>query len=153
MSIRRIIRVAVLAMMVTAATAGCWVPAAPSHTISVTYGDLTVDDEGIRGQIEITVGVGAEDRATWENLSLVYYDDQREVIGRQHVGAISNENQSLETVTVNVSFDQRPKYIVVTSPDFWTNGVDIDVQSLVYRDDSYTDYYRTSKNQTFPDDE
>jgi hypothetical protein len=145
------ITVVVTVAVLVVAVAGCSM-SAPRHSFTIAYEEQTVDNGPVRAQIEVAVGVGAEDRATWENLSLVYYDDQREIIGRKPIGNLSNEDGG-DTTTVNVSFDRRPKYIVVTSPDFWTNGVDIVVDSLVYRDGLYSTYSRTSKNQTFPDDE
>jgi hypothetical protein len=61
---------------------------------------------------------------------------------------------------VNVTTDGVPEYVLIESPEFWKNGTDMEVEAFVYEpvdelegpDARYETYWRTSPDETFPED-
>lgn len=139
------------ALLVVGSLAGC--------STSANYHDVhfsgTVEVEG--GQFvmdgNVSVGIGAAPDATFDDVTVVLYDENEEVIRRVPVGRLSTDGPP-HTQRVNVTTDAVPTYVVIESPDFWQTDTSVRVEGYVRPDDGgrYEVYSRSAASEKFPDE-
>lgn len=126
----------VLAVIVLAgcATSGTF------HTIGFS-GAIGIQDGTFYMNGSVSVGIGAAPEQTYRNVTVALYDDEKEAIETVPVGTMSTDaDRAPNTRPVNLTSERIPTYVVLESPDFWTDGVDLAVEGFVLEDGEYRRY-------------
>lgn len=139
--------IAVLLMFAGCTTAGSY------YTVSFGAGSMTVNNGTFTMDGEISLGTGAQPDATFANISIVFYNNDREVMKKVGVKKLSTKPDVAPLSRhVEVRLDTPPKYVVIESPDFWTSEVKVKVLAYQRTDSGYREYFRERQSQRFPDE-
>lgn len=98
------------------------------------------------GYIHI-MGVDSRDVA---DVVVVLYEADRTVIDRVSVGGVSRypEGPHPTEQPVNVTTDRLPTYVIIESPDIWSNGVPS--EAFRWNGDEYAEYWVVNEKERFP---
>lgn len=143
-----------VAVMFLLIIAGCST-SSNSRTVNFVPDKITIENEKfvMSGNLSLT---GRELGVTYDSVEIVLYSPQKNVIKRVPVGTLSLSNErKASTKSVQFTASKIPKYVVITSPDFWSTDVRLEVISYEYanRTGEYQEYHQTNQNDRFPDDE
>lgn len=106
--------VAIAAVLAIASLSGCYYP--EGDGVSVTFqGSVNETDSGIAIDGNLSSYDNSE-QETFEDVRVVMYDDQGNVLRSERVGDLDVETGRLR---VNVSASERPEYVTFESEDFW----------------------------------
>lgn len=94
--------------------AGCYYPTGDEVSVSL-QGSVNATDASIAIDGNLTAN-GIPEEETYEDVRVVMYDDQGNVLRSDHVGDLDAESGQLR---INVSTTERPEYITFESDDFW----------------------------------
>lgn len=108
---------AVLALVLSVALAGCYYPEAPNHSVAYD-GTLATENGTFRMNGTVTTRGGASDDRTYRNVHVALYDEDRQLIDAFSVAPLSTPDDTESHV--EGSADVVPTYVVIESPDFWT---------------------------------
>lgn len=117
-----------------ATIAGCYLPAGPGMSIDFG-GPINTTDDGIEVRGEL-YSDGMPDQDTYEDVRVVMYDEQGDVLHSERVGDLEADSG---TLPINVSASEPPEYVTFESEDFWEES-EIQVEYF-YRTD-HGEYWR-----------
>lgn len=123
------------------------------RTVNFVSEKVTVENETfvMAGNVSLT---GREPDVTYDSVEIVLYDNQKNVIKRVPVGTLSlSRGNEDSTESVHFTSEIVPKYVVITSPDFWSTDVRLEVVSYEYSNQTgeYQIYHQTGPEDRFPD--
>lgn len=137
----------IVGLLILVATAGCAVHSAPHNILSFS-GNVTTTNDTFHLEGDLYLGVQAGGHHNYSNVSIVLYDGDKRPIETVRVGRMStNPEWGPTRYRVNITTDTVPAYVVVESPDFWTDN-EIAVDSLVVQDGSLYFYGRSGADAT-----
>lgn len=129
--------------------AGC--STAPSYHDVGFDGTVTVQDNSFRMVGEVDVGSGAQPDATFTNISLVFYNSDKEVLKKFEIGSLSTTGPDAQREQeLNVTTETIPAYVVIESNSFWSTEADVQIVAYRLEDGEYEKYIRHAKSQKFP---
>lgn len=139
-------------LLATATLAGCST-AGEFHTVSIASEEHGVENGTFYFDGTITISSGAVPPQSYQNVMIVLYNDEKRVIKRVAVGTLSSEEANKSSQAVQFRSKERPRYLVIQSPNFWTDGEKLEVQSYEYvpSTSNYQLYHQTGPNDRFPD--
>lgn len=139
----------VLALLGVTILAGCST-SATQHDAEFD-GTIEVKDDQFVMDGNVSLTQGAAPDATFENVTVVLYNENKEVIRRVTVGNLSTTPPPLSQ-PINITSDTIPTYVVIESPDFWQSDTDVYTHGYEHPDDGgrYEGYPITTANETFP---
>jgi|GEM_PF-4747985 len=109
-----------LVVVVMGTLAGCYIHEQGNG--SLTYQDnITVSDSSFRMNGSIGIS-GTMEQEVYENISAEFYAEDGILIHRETLGTIESKSDRL---TVRISLDTVPQYIVFDSPDIWDGETEI----------------------------
>jgi len=129
---------------------GCAVQSGPQNTIDFD-GYIYTNNSEFRITGDLYLSRNAGPARDYRNVSLVFYDRNKQKIKTVSLGNMSTEPDSYPTERqLNITHDEVPKYIIIKSKDFWGDN-NIEVTSLVIQDGMYYQFVRTGPDDTkFP---
>lgn len=138
-------------LLVVGSLAGCFT-SANHHDVDFD-GTIEVEQERFVMDGNVSVGIGAAPDATFQDVTVVLYDENKEEIRRVPVGKLSTTPPPL-TQRINITTDRIPEYVVIESPDFWEADTTVYVSGYERPGDGgrYEDYSRASASEKFPDE-
>lgn len=141
-----------LAVVVATILAGCST-SATHHDIDFD-GTVEVKDNQFVMDGNVSLGIGAAPDATFENVTVVLYDENKEEIRRVPVGELSTTPPPLSQ-RINITTDRIPEYVVIKSPDFWNSDTTVYMSGYKRSEDDgrYERYSRANAGERFPDEE
>lgn len=143
---------AIIAFLLITLLAGCST-SATHHDVDFS-GTIEVEHDQFVMDGNVSVGIGAAPDATFESVTVVLYDEKKEVIRRIPVGELSTTPPPL-TQRINITSEIIPTYVLIESPNFWQSNTTVYVSAYKRPDDGgrYEDYSRASADEKFPDEE
>lgn len=116
-------------------------------------GDIEIQNGQFVMDGNVSVSIGAAPDTTFRNISVVLYNDHKEVIRRSSVGDLSTHGPP-QSQPINLTTDTIPSYVVIESRDFWQSDTDVYVSGYKRssNEDRYEEYSRHRANEKFPDD-
>lgn len=141
-----------MALLLVITLAGCSTSA--NHHSVYFSGTVEAEDGQFIMDGNVSVGIGAAPDATFDSVTVVLYDENKEEIRRVPVGELSTTPPPL-TQPINITADRIPEYVVIESPDFWTSDATLSIIAYERPGDGsrYKKYPRLAANQKFPDEE
>lgn len=138
--------IVVLVLLSGCATSGSY------HTVTFGEGHMEVQNGTFIMDGNVSLGTGAQPDVTFRNVSVVLYTADEQVIKTVDAGSLSTKSDvgPLER-RVNITTEQVPEYVVIRSSEFWTTDATIRVFGYRRTETGYEEYFRSEKNQTFPD--
>lgn len=143
-------RWAAIGIFVVALTAGCYVPSGPTNVFEFS-GNVSESERGFRMTGDLFVSLQAAPHHNYSDVSPVLYDRTKREIETIPLGDMStNPNWGPTKRRVNITTDERPRYVIVRSPDFWEDN-DVQVISFVIQNGDYYEFARTvPEDSKFP---
>lgn len=140
-----------LAFVVLAILGGCST-SATHHDVDFD-GTIEVENNQFVMDGNVSLGQGAAPDATFENVTVVLYDENKTVIRRVPVGKLSTTPPPLSQ-RINITTDTIPIYVVIESSDFWQSDTTVYVNGYKRPGDGgrYEEYSRANAGEKFPDD-
>ena len=141
-----------LATVVITILAGC--STSPSSHSVYFSGTIETEEDQFVMDGNISLSIGATPDATFEEVTVALYDENKEEIRRVGVGELAT-NRAPHAQRINITTDQIPEYVVIESPDFWTSDTTVYVNGYKRPGDGgrYEDYSRANGDEKFPDEE
>lgn len=141
----------VFALLSASLLAGC--STSPSYHDVDFDGSITVEDNSFKMVGKVDVGSGAQPEATFENVTIALYTEDRNHLSSIRVGTLSttSSNGPMEQ-QVNISTNTVPSYVIIESKDFWSSDAEIQVVSYYRNGNEYEEYFRRNKGSKFPDE-
>lgn len=140
----------VMILVAISLLAGCST-SANSHSVHFSG---TIETEGDQFVMDgnVSVGINAAPDATFENVTVVLYDETKNVIRTVAVGELSTSGPP-HTQRINITTGSIPSYVVIESPDFWQSGTDVYVSGYRRPGDGsrYEEYSRANASEKFTD--
>jgi len=109
------------------------------------YGDISDPKEG---DLRIEAWISSRSSGTdvrVDNFSVIGYSSEGEAIFLKNKGTYN----TTEEIKINISHPQRPKYILFSSPDIWSNR-NVRIQYLTKGSDGYYGQNWTNTGDTLP---
>lgn len=135
---------------------GCLVPDGNPEYHEIEYtGHVDERDGTFALNGTLYVELGPEPGPVYQDVQIQLYDTQREQVDSIPVGTLSaGETGTGPTQhSLTITRDSSPAYVVVESPDFWTDdSAGLRVVSFERTDDGYRRYYRLNETK-FPTEE
>lgn len=135
-----------LVVIVMAASSGCTVNEAspdPQVDISLAHEEFNNTNRFTFSAITSAEARGLDNNYIFSNVSVVLYDENKDVINRKTIGDLDASDPNPTNITINSTED--PKYIILESPDFWNKDVPVVVAGYVLLDDGYYGQYKYDK--------
>lgn len=141
---------AIVVVLFISLIGGCmYVPNDPDDPVSVEFhGNFDVSESGFHMDGYVyTIGL-KPDKPVVEDVYICLYDDNQSLIEAHRVGDI---NANSGNVTVTVTSEEIPAYVVPESPDFWSDSF----RTRAYRleDGEYNPYSVYTAEERFYDEE
>jgi hypothetical protein len=141
-----------LATVVITILAGC--STSPSSHSVIFSGTIEAEEEQFVMDGNISLSIGATPDATFEEVTVALYDENKEEIRRVNVGELAT-NRPPHEQRINITTDQIPEYVVIESSDFWQSDTTVYVNGYKRPGDEgrYEDYSRANADEKFPHEE
>lgn len=116
------VRAAVLGVVIAGILAGC-VTVPKGEEVDIHYdGSINGANEEFRMDGYVSSGGGIPDQETYRNISIKLYSKDGTLLCEDDVGTL----QAHDRRNVSVTADIVPEYVIITSPDFWDEQVEVD---------------------------
>lgn len=141
----------IMIVTLTVVMAGCvFVPSSNYHQIYFT-GEMGAENSTFRMVGEVGVQSGAAPEGVYRNVEIVLYSDDYQAIRSIGLGDLGTSEATVPlSQEVNVTSEQVPQYVLIESPDFWTEEGELQVDAYRRQGSDYKLYTRTEPDQKFP---
>lgn len=141
-----------IALVVVTILTGCSM-SATSHSVYFS-GTTEVEEDQFVMDGNVSLSIGAAPDATFEEVTVALYDENKEEIRRVNVGELTT-NRAPHAQRINITTHRIPEYVVIESPDFWQSDATVYVNGYKRPEDGgrYEDYSRANAEEKFPDEE
>lgn len=101
---------------------------------------------------DISVGTGAAPDQNFSDVTVVLYDERKQVVKRVRIGNLSTNPAYYPTAKrINITSETIPTYVVIESPDFWTSETPLEIEGHNLENGTYHTY-PIGKDHRFPDE-
>lgn len=107
-----------------------------SYTEIIYEGNITANEDFLM-EGELILQTSQSNQAKFNNVSLKLYDENQILITERCLGHLKSQ----EPISISFTTPNQPKYVIITSPDFWSDnmttrfGVDYFIKSDRYQDE------------------
>lgn len=131
-------------------TAGCTEGGPPSVEVVLDLGPSSMESGqfAANGQIRANAHL-TNQQFTFEEISVVMYDENEKRIGSTRVGEISTRPGE-NAINVSLSAPSTPAYILVESPEFWESEVEVSISGYKRTETNYSEFKYDSRDERFP---
>lgn len=116
------VTIVVFGLLLVGFLAGCsTVP--KGEEVEVTYiGSITASSEGFQMEGYLSTGGGVPERETFRDVKIQMYEENGNLLCGVEIGDLTaNHGRRNVSVATNVA----PEYVLITSPDFWNESVEV----------------------------